>query len=137
MWENTSPKRGLIVVALAAGIPLIAALPVYFASSPALASARSTNDPRVISAITVGNRIGQLTTPDQRIQVLWANAAVYWYADRIPATRFLWYRNIERIPGASQHVVDVFTGATPPTVAVLDAVYAQTVVDGIPIWQHR
>ena len=154
VWENTSPKRGLIVVAAAAGIPLIAALPIYLASSPELASARSTNDPRVISAITVGNQIGQLTTPDQRIQVLWANAAIYWYADRTPATRLLWYRNIERIPGASQHVVDVVTGPTPPTVvvgyqpvnaldpsgkiqAVLDAVYTQTPVDGIPIWRRN
>jgi 4-amino-4-deoxy-L-arabinose transferase-like glycosyltransferase len=154
LWENTSPKRGLIVVAAAAGIPLIAALPIYLASSPELASARSTNDPRVISAITVGNQIGQLTTPDQRIQVLWANAAIYWYADRIPATRLLWYRNIERIPGASEHVVDVVTGPTPPTVvvgyqpvnaldpsgkiqAVLDAVYTQTPVDGIPVWRKN
>jgi hypothetical protein len=139
------------VIAIAAAIPFVAALPVYFASSPEVASARSTNDPRVISAITVGNQVASMTGYDDRIQVLWANAAIYWYADRIPATRYLWYRNIERIPGGRQGVVDAFTGDTPPKVAVgyqpvdaldidgqiqsvLDQQYEEIEVDGQPVW---
>ena len=79
---------------------------------------QSKGIPRVISAIAVGNEVARMTGADDRIQVLWANAAVYWYANRIPATRYLWYRNIERIPGGRQHVVDAFTGSAPPVVAV-------------------
>ena len=152
LWENTTPRVGLVVIVIAAAIPFVAALPVYFASSPEVASARSTNDPRVISAITVGNEIADMTGYDDRIQVLWANAAIYWYADRIPATRYLWYRNIERIPGGRQGVVDAFVGDTPPKVAVgyqpvdaldidgqiqsmLDQRYTATEVDGQPVWQ--
>ena len=84
--------------------------------------------------------------------MLWANAAIYWYADRIPATRYLWYRNIERIPGGRQHVVDAFVGDTPPKIAVgyqpvealdidgeiqsvLDQRYTAIEVDGQPVWQ--
>lgn len=154
LWENSTPKRGLIIIGIAAGIPLVAAFPIYFASSPELASERSTNDPRVISAITVGNRVAQLTGRDDRVQVLWANAAVYWYANRIPATRYLWYRNIERIPGGREGVADAFTGGSPPPVAVgyqpvaaldidgqiqtvLDARYEALTVDGQPVWRLR
>ena len=84
--------------------------------------------------------------------MLWANAAVYWYADRVPATRYLWYRNIERIPGGRQAVVDAFTGDAKPIVAVgyqpvaaldidgriqqvLDGAYTRGEVDGQPVWR--
>ena len=154
LWENSTARRGLIIVGVAVGVSFAASLPVYFASTPELASERSTNDPRVISAIGVGNEIARLTGRDDRIQVLWANAAVYWYADRIPATRYLWYRNIERIPGGRQGVVDAFTGDTPPKVAVgyqpvealdidgqieavLDARYDELIIDGQPVWRLR
>jgi hypothetical protein len=95
-----------------------------------------------------------MTGYDDRIQVLWANAAIYWYADRIPATRYLWYRNIERIPGGRQGVVDAFVGPVPPAIAVgyqpvaaldidgqiqavLDARYDELVIDGQPVWRLR
>ena len=153
VWEARGRRDAIALAAAAAGIPLVLALPVYLAD-PITASERSTNDPRVISAIAVGNEVARMTGPDDRIQVLWANAAVYWYADRIPATRYLWYRNIERIPGGRQAVVEAFTGDRPPVVAVgyqpvdaldidgqiqrvLDADYAAGAVDGQPVWRHR
>ena len=146
-----SLRRGAVVAAVAAAIPLALALPVYLAD-PITASERSTNDPRVISAIPVGNAVAAMTDPGDRIQVLWANAAVYWYADRVPATRYLWYRNIERIPGGRQAVVDAFTGDAKPIVAVgyqpvaaldidgriqqvLDGAYTRGEVDGQPVWR--
>jgi hypothetical protein len=46
--------------------------------------------------------------------VIWANAAVYWYADRPPAFRYLWYLNVQRIPGATDEVRAVLTGPSPP-----------------------
>jgi 4-amino-4-deoxy-L-arabinose transferase-like glycosyltransferase len=143
--------RGRFAVAVIVAIPLIAALPVYLASSPEQMSLRSTNDPRVISAIPVGAAIALETEPDQRVQVLWANAAVYWHADRIPRTRYMWYRNIEFIPGAREDVVRAFQGDAPPRVVVgyqpvealdvegriqdvLAEDYVVTEVDGVPFW---
>ena len=152
LFRSASLRRGPLVAAVAAAIPLVLALPVYLAD-PITASERSTNDPRVISAIPVGNAVARMTGADDRIQVLWANAAVYWYADRIPATRYLWYRNIERIPGGREAVVDAFAGPDKPAVAVgyqpvaaldvdgviqreLDADYVRTEVSGQPIWRR-
>jgi len=148
------PRRtALAAVAAVALIPVVFALPVYLAATPELASARSTNDPRVISAIEVGRAVAAATTPDEPIQVLWANAAVYWHADRIPATRYLWYRNIEFIPGAREAVAEAFEAGVPaaaivyqPVVnldtdgriqAVLDRDYTPGAVDDVPIWVLR
>ena len=147
-------RRAIIAIGALVTIPLLLATPVYFASSPELVSKRSTNDPRVISAIPVGAALAAASSPSERVQVLWANAAIYWYADRIPATRYLWYRNIERIPGGRQAVIDAFTGDTPPALAVgyqpvaaldingqiqsvLDARYTPASAGGVPIWTLR
>ena len=46
--------------------------------------------------------------------VIWANAAAYWYANRPPAFRYLWYLNVQRIPGATDDVRAVLTGPSPP-----------------------
>ncbi len=151
LWQTRGRRTALAVAGAAALIPVALAGPVYLASTPELASARSTNDPRVISAIGVGRALAEATGPDEPIQVLWANAAVYWHADRIPATRYLWYRNIEFIPGAREDVAVDFEGDSPPAAAVgyqpvraldtegrvqaaLDLRYRRSEVDGAPVW---
>ncbi len=154
LWETRGRRTALAVAGAAALIPVALALPVYLASTPELASARSTNDPRVISAIGVGRAVAAATGPADPVQVLWANAAVYWHADRIPATRYLWYRNIEFIPGAREDVARDFESDSPPAAAIgyqpvraldtdgrvqaaLDLRYERTEVDGVPIWLLR
>ncbi|MGA0121663.1 MAG: hypothetical protein ACO3KD_01455 [Gaiellales bacterium] len=151
LWATRGRRTALVVAAAAALVPVALALPVYLASTPELASARSTNDPRVISAIPVGRAGSAATAPDDSVQVLWANAAVYWHADRIPATRYLWYRNIEFIPGAREDVARDFEGDSPPAAAIgyqpvraldtdgrveaaLDLRYERREVDGVPVW---
>ena len=74
--------------------------------------------------------------------------------DRIPATRYLWYRNIEFIPGAREDVARDFESDSPPAAAIgyqpvraldtdgrvqaaLDLRYERTEVDGVPIWLLR
>ena len=149
---STLPRRrAAMIIGVLVGIPLLAATPVYFAATPELASERSSNDPRIISAVPVGAAVAAATGPNDRVQVLWANAAVYWHADRIPATRYLWYRNIERIPGGREAVAASLTGDAPPALAVgyqpVDALdvdgtiqaalatrYTRTTVAGVPIW---
>jgi len=145
-------RRAVLIVGAVMLLPFVAAMPVYLASTPELASARSTNDPRVISAVPVGEAIADRTADGDRIQVLWANAAVYWHADRIPATRYLWYRNIERIPGGREAVVRAFEADTPPVFAVgyqpvaamdidgriqrvLDERYVREDGDGVRVWR--
>jgi hypothetical protein len=40
------------------------------------------------------------TQPGERVLVIWAAADLYYLADREPALRYMWYRNIESIPHA-------------------------------------
>ena len=110
-WPQPIRRVGLAVLV---ALPLLAALPIYLASTPELASLRSSNDERLIQAESMGAAIAAATDPDDPIQVLWANAAVYWHADRTPRTRYLWYRGIERIPGGREGVVEAFEGDAPP-----------------------
>ncbi len=148
------PIRRVGLAALVA-LPLLAALPVYLASTPELASLRSSNDERLLQAEPMGAAIAAATDPDDPIQVLWANAAVFWHADRIPRTRYLWYRGIERIPGGREGIVEAFEGDEPPVAvagyqpvdaldidgrvqATLDDRYDLVgEIDGAPLWLLR
>ena len=58
------------------------------------------------------------TRPGQRIFVMWAAANVYYLSDRRPAVRYLWYRNIQAIPGALAGVRKVLAGPDPPALIV-------------------
>jgi len=77
-------------------------------------SALTSGDSRLASAPAVGRLLAAETKPGQPVYVIWANAAVYWYANRPPAFRYLWYLNVQRIPGAPADVRSVLTGPTPP-----------------------
>jgi hypothetical protein len=54
------------------------------------------------------------TPPGTRIFVMWAAAQVYYLSDRAPATRYLWYRNIQEVPGALDSVRRTLAGPRPP-----------------------
>ena len=40
------------------------------------------------------------TRPHQRVLAVWADADLYYLADRRPAVRYLWSQNVASIPGA-------------------------------------
>ncbi len=85
-------------------------------------SALTSGDSRLATAPEVGRALAAETAPGQPVYVIWANAAVYWYANRPPAFKYLWYLNVQRIPGAAADVRSVLTGPSPPrAVAVYQA----------------
>ena len=51
----------------------------------------TSKDYRLVGADDLGRYVASITGPDDHIAVLWADAAVYWYADRTPAFRYLWF----------------------------------------------
>src|SRR5207248_4225405 len=59
------------------------------------------------------------TRPDQPVLVLWAAADVYYLADRPPAIRYLWSRNIQTIPGALESAWRVLAVRRPVLVAAV------------------
>src|SRR5205085_4438571 len=66
------------------------------------------------------------TRPDQRIFVMWAAADVYYLADRDPALRYMWYRNIQKVPGAIAAAQRMLAARRP---ALVLAVHTPQMID--------
>jgi hypothetical protein len=142
-------------LALALAIPLAYATPVYTAGTNTRVSELTTHDPRILSAEDVGQYVRSITGPDDRMAVLWTDAALYWHADRAPAFRYMWWRPLTRIRGAAAAAQSTITGADPPAVVVvatnvaqldphgdvqraLDERYRRTgTVDGVAVYRLR
>jgi 4-amino-4-deoxy-L-arabinose transferase-like glycosyltransferase len=149
--------RRLVAVAAAALAVVVAfSAEVYAERDAQRISALTSGDTRLASAAAVGRALVEQSAPGDRIYVIWANAAVYWYApDRRPAFRYLWYLNVQRIPGAAAAVRDILTGPAPPrAIAVYqlpggidpsgavertlrDRYDLVRLVDGVPVYRLR
>ncbi len=46
----------------------------------------------------VADAVAAITDPDERVAVLWTNAAIHWYADRASAFRHMWLEPLENLP---------------------------------------
>jgi hypothetical protein len=108
-----------VATALVVGATLVVSAPVYFASSGTKVSELTLDDRRVQLARPIGHLIADLTGPDDRVAAVWANAAVYWYADRTPAFRYLWLGPLSQIHGAAAAARAAITGPDPPTAVVI------------------
>lgn len=96
-------------------VPVVAySAEIYSTTSATHISAMTSDDSRLLTGRAVGRLLAAETKPGEPVYVVWANAAVYWYADRPPAFRYLWYLNVQRIPGATDEVRAVLTGPSPP-----------------------
>ncbi len=111
-----------LLVAATVVLSAVIAVQAYTTTSPRLISLRTSNDTRIVDAPTVGRALTRASRPGDRVLALWANASVYWYVDRAPASRYLWHRNLELIPGAAAAIVASIDGPHPPAAI---AVYQQ------------
>ena len=51
---------------------------------------------------------------------MWAAADIYYLADRDPAVRYMWFRNIQAIPGALGEARRALAGPDPPALVVVE-----------------
>lgn len=116
---SRSGRAAALATAVVVGATLIVSLPVYLASTGTKVSEMTLDDRRVQLAKPIGRLIAGLTGPDDRIAAVWANAAVYWYADRTPAFRYLWLGPLSQIDGAAATARAAITGPDPPTAVVI------------------
>jgi 4-amino-4-deoxy-L-arabinose transferase-like glycosyltransferase len=146
-------RRVVAVATAAAAVTSVAlALPLWLASPPAQAHQLWPNDPHLVTDTKVAAFIRAHTQPGQPIAVLWAAADIYDLAQRPPAVRYLWKRNIQSIPGALVEVRQQLAGGAPELVAVVQGVEQVdrsgataailqahyrliAVVAGVPIWR--
>jgi hypothetical protein len=130
-------------------------VPLWFDSPAAQARAVFPDDAHLQHDGEIAAYVRAHTRPGQRIFVMWAAANVYYLADRPPAVRYMWYRNIQAIPGALGEVHRALGGPNPPalivgeqppqsidpgsgTARLLRARYRlATRIHGVPIYQLR
>jgi hypothetical protein len=92
--------------------------PLWFATGPAQARAIWPRDRHLAHSERIASYVRARTRPDDRIYVLWAGADLYYLADRRPALRYLWYRNVERIDGALASARRMLAARRPALVVV-------------------
>jgi len=100
-------------------VPLAFSFPVYTTRSPDRVSALTSRDQRYVVAEEVARAVDAITDPDDRVAVLWTNAAIHWYADRASPFRHMWFEPLENFPGAADAARSTITGDDPPPVVVV------------------
>jgi hypothetical protein len=118
IWETRS-RAWIAVSAAAAVVALGFTAPLWFDSPAAQARAVFPNDAHLQTDAAVVRYVRAHTRPGQRIFVLWAAADIYYLADRDPAVRYMWYRNIQAIPGALGEARRALAGPNPPALVVV------------------
>ena len=114
-------ERRPLVTAACAGAALATlavTAPLWFATGPAQARAIWPKDRHLVHSERIASYIRARTQPDDRIYVLWAGADLYYLADRRPALRYMWYRNVERIDGALASARRMLAARRPVLVVV-------------------
>jgi hypothetical protein len=154
MWE-ARPRAWIAACAAAAAVSLAFTAPLWFDSPAAQARAVLPNDPHLLSDGAVVRYVRAHTRPGQRIFVLWAAADIYYLADRDPAVRYMWYRNIQAIPGGLGEARRALAGPNPPALVVVvnlpagidrtgatgrilqERYHRVAVVSGVPVYAPR
>jgi hypothetical protein len=103
LWLS-APRPAIAAAAAAAGATFALAMPVAWATPAEQAETIWPRDPHLIHDAVLARYVRAHTHPRQRILAVWADADLYYLADRGPAVRYLWSSNVASIPGALQAV---------------------------------
>jgi 4-amino-4-deoxy-L-arabinose transferase-like glycosyltransferase len=153
LWESAGQVAWAACGGTAAASLAIAA-PLWFVSGPAQARAIWPQDPHLVHDATVARYVRGHTRPTQSVYVLWAAADLYYLADRTPSFHYLWYRNVQAIPGALPKAEAMIAARRPALIVaaqapssidptgqagrILRAEYRRTdTVAGMPIYVRR
>jgi len=106
------------VVAVALAATVFVTAPLWFDSPDAQARTIFPDDPHLRADAAVVRYVRAHTRPGQRIFVMWAAADIYYLSGRDPSFRYMWFRNIQAIPGALGQARRMLAGARPPALVV-------------------
>jgi hypothetical protein len=93
-------ERATLLATGALAATVLAAAPLWFLSGNAQAARLWPADGHLRTDAAVARAVRALAPPDAPVFVVWADADLYYLADRRPAFRYLWLRNIEIVPHA-------------------------------------
>ena len=148
------PRVTALACAAAVTASVALAGPLWFAGAREQAKEIWPHDPHLLHDQAVADYVKAHTHPGQKVFVLWAAADVYYLADRDPAFKYMWFRNIQTIPHALRDARRVLAAkrpalvvvAQPPgsldhsgkTARILTREYRlEARVDGVPIYRAR
>jgi hypothetical protein len=149
-------RRRMLVLATGAVAAATIALtvPTWFESGRAQARSIWPHDPHLVHDAAIARYVRANTRPKDKIFVIWGAASIYYLANREPALRYMWLRNIQSLPGAldrarrvlllrkAKLVVVVQDPARIDKAGVTDRIlrerYERVVwIDGVPIYRAR
>ncbi|MFN0025873.1 MAG: hypothetical protein ACKV2O_01635 [Acidimicrobiales bacterium] len=151
-WTRAVPVAAT-AGAVAVTLCLVSAWPSMTARDPDVRSLRSTADVRVVSVDEVAAYIRAHTTETDSIYAMYANAGLYFAAERRPASPYLWWLTVAQVPAAVEDLARVFNGPDAPRyvarygeadampgseaiVAAFERRYRlETVVAGVPLYR--
>jgi len=106
------------VVAVALAATVFVTAPLWFDSPNVQARTIFPDDPHLQTDAAVVRYVRAHTRPGRRIFVMWAAADIYYLSGRDPSFRYMWFRNIQAIPGALGQARRMLAGARPPALVV-------------------
>jgi hypothetical protein len=118
LWLS-APRPAIAAAGAAAAAALALAMPVAWASSRQQAETIWPRDPHLVDDAALARYVRAHTHVRGRVLAVWADANLYYLADRPPAVRYLWSRNIVSIPGALQAFRDAIAARRAALVLVV------------------
>jgi len=103
IWLS-APRPAVAAAGAAAAATFAVAMPVAWASPSKQAETIWPRDPHLVHDAVLARYVKAHTLPTQRVLAVWADADIYYLANRRPATQYLWSRNVASIPGALRAV---------------------------------
>ena len=100
-------------------VPLAYSVPAYTARSADRVSELTSADRRYVVADEVADAVAAMTDPDERVAVLWTNAAIHWHADHACLPDTCGSSRSRTSRGASATARGMITGPDPPAVVVV------------------
>src|SRR5262249_56826223 len=99
LWPP-APRAAIATAGAATAATLALAIPVAWASPGDQAETIWPADPHLVHDGALSRYVRAHTDRSDRVLAIWADADLYYLADRRPVVRYLWSRNIASIPGA-------------------------------------
>ena len=109
------PSRVAVAAVVAAClVPLVALALVVAEDGPRHRSLASSGDDRIVTDAAVARYLRAHTRPSDRIYALYADASIYFVADRRSPYPYLWFLGVKHIPGAIERLRATLSGPRAP-----------------------
>ena len=108
------PRVAVAAVVAACLVPLVALALVVAEDGPRHRSLASSGDHRIVTDAAVARYLRAHTGPSDRIYALYADASIYFVADRRSPYPYLWFLGVKHIPGAIERLRATLSGPRAP-----------------------